>query len=206
VQVITADELAAAIAALESGLVVAVPTDTVYGLAARLSTEGVAALFSLKARSTERAVPVIVGSLEQARAVAADWPESADRLARHFWPGALTLVVPASAVIGGLVGGPGDTVGVRWPRHGVLGALCAALGPLAVTSANRHGVPPATTLNELGTAFPVDAGPALAVDGGLCDGIPSTVVDCTVEPARCLRDGGVPWRDIDAVLSDAGGR
>jgi len=205
VQVITADELAAAIAALESGLVVAVPTDTVYGLAARLSTEGVAALFSLKARSTERAVPVIVGSLEQARAVAADWPESADRLARHFWPGALTLVVPASAVIGGLVGGPGDTVGVRWPRHGVLGALCAALGPLAVTSANRHGAPPATTIDELVAAFGSGGGPALALDGGRCDGAPSTVVDCTVDPARSLRDGGVPWSEIDVVLSGVAG-
>lgn len=205
-RVIAEDELAAAIAVLKVGQVVAVPTDTVYGLAARLSADGVAALFALKARSSELAVPVIVGSIVQARGVAAEWPPSADLLARHFWPGALTLVVPAPRAIGALVGGPGDTVGVRWPGHGVLGALCGALGPLAVTSANRHGAPPATTIDELRAAFPLDGGPALAVDGGRCDGVPSTVVDCTAEPARCLRDGGVPWRDIDAVLSGAGGR
>jgi len=198
-RVIGEDELATAIAALEAGDVVAVPTDTVYGLAARLTPDGVESVFALKGRPSELALPVLVASVEQAVAVASAWPSTADALARCFWPGALTLIVPAPHGIGSLVGGPGDSVGLRWPRHGVLNALCAALGPLAVTSANRHGAPPATSADELVRFFGAN-GPAIVIDGGCCDGVPSTVADCTADPVRCVRDGGVSWADIDAVL------
>ncbi len=114
-------------------------------------------------------------------------------------------MVPAPRAIASLVGSAGDSVGLRWPRHGVLNALCAALGPLAVTSANHHGAPPATSVAQLIAAFALQAGPALAVDGGRCRGAPSTVVDCTADPVRCLRDGGVPWADVLAALSDIDG-
>jgi len=205
VRVIGGDQLAIAVAALGAGEVVAVPTDTVYGLAVRLTADGVASLFALKGRPAELALPVLVGSIDQAAGIAAAWPASADALARRFWPGALTLVVPAPPAVGALVGGSGDSVGVRWPRHRMLDGLFAALGPLAVTSANRHGAPPATTIDELVAAFGSGGGPALALDGGRCDGAPSTVVDCTVDPARSLRDGGVPWSEIDVVLSGVAG-
>jgi L-threonylcarbamoyladenylate synthase len=209
VRVIGEDELSVAIAALAAGAVIAVPTDTVYGLAACLTPAGVESLFTLKGRPAELALPVIVGSIEEARTIASAWPKSAEALAGRFWPGALTLVVPAPPAIASLVGGAGDSVGLRWPGHRVLKALCAALGPLAVTSANRHGAPPATSVHELVASFASPPAPVLAVDGGLCGGAASTVVDCTTEPARCLRDGGVRWDAIDAVLAgvdgDAGG-
>jgi L-threonylcarbamoyladenylate synthase len=205
VRVIGEDELALAVAALEAGAVIAVPTDTVYGLAARLTPGGVDSLFALKGRPAELALPVIVGSIAQARTVASAWPDAAEVLAEHFWPGALTLVVPAPPAVASLVGGDGDSVGLRWPGHRVLNALCAALGPLAVTSANRHGAPPATSVEDLIASFASPPAPALAVDGGRCGGAPSTVVDCSTEPVRCLRDGGVPWADVGVVLSGVDG-
>jgi L-threonylcarbamoyladenylate synthase len=200
VRVIGEDELAVAVAALQAGEVIAVPTDTVYGLAVLLTPGGVESLFALKGRPAELALPVIVGSIEQARTVASAWPEDAEVLAEQFWPGALTLVVPAPRAIASLVGAD-DSVGLRWPGHRVLNALSAALGPLAVTSANRHGEPPATSVDELVASFASHTGPALAVDGGRCGGVASTVVDCTADPVGCLRDGGVPWDDVLAVLS-----
>jgi L-threonylcarbamoyladenylate synthase len=201
VRVIGEREWQAAVAELAAGGVVAVPTDTVYGLAACLTSVGVESLFSLKARSSELALPVLVGSIDQARAVAASWPACADRLARVFWPGALTVVVPAPPAVGSLVGGSGDSVGLRRPDCAVLDLLCAALGPLALTSANRHGAPAATTIDEVVASFELGAGPVLAIDGGRCDGVPSTVVDCTAEPVRRLRDGAVRWGDIAAVAA-----
>jgi tRNA threonylcarbamoyl adenosine modification protein (Sua5/YciO/YrdC/YwlC family) len=203
VRVIGEGDLALAVSALEAGEVVAVPTDTVYGLAVLLSPAGVESVCAMKGRPVDLALPVVVGSIEQASDVAAAWPSSADALARRFWPGALTLVVAAPPALGALVGGPGDSVGLRWPRHGVLNELCAALGPLAVSSANRHGAPPATDVEDVVRFFGAD-GPAVAVDGGRCDGVPSTVADCTVEPVRRLRDGGVPWGAIEAELSRVG--
>ena len=200
-RVISEDELGLAVAALEAGEVIAVPTDTVYGLAACLTPAGVGSLFALKGRPAEVALPVIIGSIDQARTVASAWPESAETLAGRFWPGALTLVVPAPPAVALLVGGAGDSVGLRWPGHRVLNALCAALGPLAVTSANRHGAPSATSVDELVGSFASPPAPALAVDGGRCGGAASTVVDCTTRPVRCLRDGGVPWADVLAVVS-----
>lgn len=199
-RVIGEGDLALAISALEAGDVVAVPTDTVYGLAVLLSLAGVESVYAMKGRPADLALPVIVGSIEQATDLAAAWPPSADALARRFWPGALTLVVAAPPALGALVGGPGDSVGLRWPRHGVLNELCAALGPLAVTSANRHGAPPAIEVADVVRSFGSD-GPAVAVDGGRCDGVPSTVADCTAEPVRRLRNGGVPWGAIEAELS-----
>jgi L-threonylcarbamoyladenylate synthase len=201
VRVIGETEWQTAVAELAAGGVVAVPTDTVYGLAARLTKSGVESLFSLKARSSELALPVLVGSIDQARSVAASWPASADRLAKAFWPGALTLVVPAPPAVGALVGGTGDSVGLRWPDHALLDALCAALGPLALTSANRHGAPAATTVDEVVASFGLGEGPALAIDGGACDGVPSTVVDCMAAPVRPLRDGAIGWGEIAAVAA-----
>ncbi len=122
------------------------------------------------------------------------------RLASRWWPGPLTIVVARRAGMSWELGGTGDTIGLRCPAHELARALCRAVGPLATTSANRHGQPPLTTAAELVTAF----GPELlVVDGGRCDGVPSTVVDVSAEPVRCLRQGGVPWPDVVAVVSGA---
>jgi len=199
-RVVGAGDREAVLAALDAGLVVAVPTDTVYGLAARVDRpDGLAALFGAKGRPSDLALPVLIGDREQVHLVAAGWPRPAAVLAARFWPGPLTLVVPALGALGPLLGGDGRTVGLRHPAHEDVRALCRVAGPLAVTSANRHGEPPCTTVAETAAAFACGS-VALAVDGGRCDGVPSTVVDCTVSPPACLRGGAVPWDRVVAAL------
>lgn len=176
---------------------VALPTDTVYGLAARIDRpEALAEIFELKGRPAGLAVPVLVGRWRQVRQVAASWPRDASMVAARFWPGPLTVVVPVRPGLGELLGGDGRTVGVRRPRHRLVQSICRAAGPLAVTSANLHGRPPCTTADEVAEAFPG----LLVVDGGVCDKEPSTVVDCTVSPPACLRQGGIPWAWVEAAL------
>ena len=210
--------VAAAAAALEAGGIVAIPTDTVYGLAVRIDRpQALAAVFAAKGRPAGLALPVLVGRWRQVHAVAAEWPRTASMLAARFWPGALTVVVPARPEIGPALGGDGVTVGVRRPAHRFVRALCASAGPLAVTSANRHGEPPCATVEEVLAAFagpgagpgpapPGGGSPAapgalsLVVDGGRCDGLPSTVVDCTRSSPRCLREGAVPWSWVEAAV------
>jgi L-threonylcarbamoyladenylate synthase len=186
-----------ALAALAAGRVVAVPTDTVYGLAARIDRPAaLAEIFALKGRPDDLALPVLVGRWRQVRQVASSWPRDASMVAARFWPGPLTVVVPARPEVGRLLGGDGRTVGLRRPRHRLVQSLCRAAGPLAVTSANPHGAPPCTTAAEVVAAFPgLDV-----VDGGRCDGVPSTVADCTVSPPLCRRQGGVPWSWVEAAL------
>lgn len=192
--------LDAAVDALEEGRVVAIPTDTVYGLGARLDrSEAISAIFAAKARPADLALPVLVGRWRQAKDVAARWPRSASMLGARFWPGALTLVVPVDPALGALLGGDGKSIGLRHPDHRFVRALCRRAGPLAVTSANRHDAPPCTSAAEVRAAF--GAGEVgLVVDGGTCDGVPSTVVDCTATPPRCLREGAIAWPWIEASL------
>jgi L-threonylcarbamoyladenylate synthase len=186
-----------ALAALAAGRVVALPTDTVYGLAARLDRPGaVAEIFELKGRPDGLALPVLVGRWRQVRQVAATWPRDASLVAARFWPGPLTVVVPARPEVGALVGGDGRTVGLRRPRHHLVESLCKSAGPLAVTSANLHGSPPCTDAESVAATFPGIE----VIDGGRCDGVPSTVADCTASPPVCRREGGVPWDRVEAAL------
>jgi L-threonylcarbamoyladenylate synthase len=189
---------------LRDGAVVAVPTDTVYGVAADPFQAGaVERLFALKERPVSVAIPVLVAGPEQVESVAGDLEPAARELADRYWPGALTLVVPRRRGFDVDLGGGSSgrwTVGVRWPDHPVIRALCRAVGPLAVTSANAHGRPPATSAKEVLAAFEAPlAGPppavrlAAVVDGGVCDGLPSTVVECRGPASRCLREGALPW-------------
>ncbi|HEV3266378.1 MAG TPA: L-threonylcarbamoyladenylate synthase [Acidimicrobiales bacterium] len=182
---------------LAAGVVVAIPTDTVYGLAVDPMQPGaVGQIFALKRRPSEVALPVLVGGWSQVEAVAGELEPAARQLADRFWPGPLTLVVPRASDFGADLGGPpgaSGTVGVRWPDHPVVRILCAAIGPLAVTSANRHGQPPATLAQEVISVFSTDDRLAAVVDAGVCDGVPSTVVECRGEDAWCLRKGGIPW-------------
>jgi len=202
-RVVAASELGAlrsAAEALADGAVVAVPTDTVYGLAVDPSQpDAVARLFELKGRPGDVPLPVLVSGAEQVAMVAGRLESAAQHLAEHCWPGPLTLVVPRRRGFTVDLGGPGaarNTVGVRWPDHPVTVALCDLLGPLAVTSANLHGAPPATTAVEVVGVFSGSDQPALVLDGGTCDGIPSTVVECRGPASRCLREGALPWADL----------
>jgi L-threonylcarbamoyladenylate synthase len=198
--IVSSESLALAAAALREGGVVAVPTDTVYGLAADPSQpRAIERLFALKERPTEVALPVLVDGRQQLSAVCGPLGRAAEHLAGRFWPGPLTLVVPRRRSFTADLGGPPSarqTVGVRWPDHPVAQALCRQLGPLAVTSANRHGAPPATRAHQVAEIFAGEAGLAVILDGGVCEGTPSTVVECRGPALRCLREGSIAWSDL----------
>jgi tRNA threonylcarbamoyl adenosine modification protein (Sua5/YciO/YrdC/YwlC family) len=200
--------VAEAAEALRAGSVVALPTDTVYGLAVDpWQPEAVARLFSLKERPPDVALPVVIGGLDQAGPLTGRLTGSARRLADQYWPGPLTLVVPRAEGFDADLGGPPTarrTVGVRWPDHPLIQALCRELGPLALTSANRHGAPPATTALDVMAAFPGPGDLDVILDGGVCDGVPSTVVECRGTVTRCLREGAIPWTSLSD--SDPDGR
>ncbi len=184
-----------AVRALASAGVIGLPTDTVYGLAVDPFSIGAAdRLFLLKRRPREVDLPVLVADEGQALDLATAVPRSARRLMATFWPGALTLVLPRRSDLRADLGTDESSVGVRCPAHPVPLALCRAQGPIATTSANLHGEPALTTAPEVDTVF----GAALAVvlDGGPCAGAPSTVVDCTGEAPRLLREGRIPWADV----------
>ena len=187
--------------ALASGLVVAIPTDTVYGLAVDPHRPGaVDRLFALKARPRDVRLPVLVAGEEQLLQVAAAVPDLARRLIAVFWPGALTLVLPRRPGSLAELGTGQGTVGLRCPAHPVPLALCRGAGPLATTSANLHGQEPITTADGVRAAFP--EGVAVVLDGGTCAGLPSTVVDCTKPQPELVRPGRIPW---DEVVAAAGG-
>jgi L-threonylcarbamoyladenylate synthase len=197
-----------AIRVLRAGGVIAVPTDTVYGIAVALDTPGgIERLFAAKQRPPDKAIALLLGDAEQAAAIGELTP-AAQALARAFWPGGLTLVVPRRADVplpaaltgGALAPGAIPTVGLRVPNHDAPRALARALGPLPTTSANRSGEP------ELRDADAIDAelGGALELilDGGPATGGPaSTVVDCTGPEPIIRRAGAIPEAEIDAVLS-----
>jgi L-threonylcarbamoyladenylate synthase len=166
----------AVVAALRAGEAVGLPTDTVYGLVAML--DAAPRLFELKQRPADVDLPVLCADREQAQSLAAEpLPELAAE-----WPGALTLVVRRAPSLAAHLGVHADTVGLRVPDHPVARALARIVGPLASTSANLHGRPPATTAAEVQAVFDV-----VVVDGGVCNGTPSRVVDCTGPEPRVLR-------------------
>ena len=182
------DEVAAA---LRDVAVVLLPTDTVYGLAVATSAAGaVDQLFALKGRERDVPIAVLVADAAQAWSLAASpVPAAARQFAARWWPGPLTLVVARAAEWDVDLGGSGGTVGVRCPDHALVRELCRTVGPLATTSANRHGQPTPPTAAEAAAAV---GHTGLVVDGGTLGGAPSTVVDCTVSPPRVVREGAVP--------------
>lgn len=195
---------AAAVSALARGEVVAVPTDTVYGLAVDPRRDGATRrLFALKGRPEMVPLPVLVADRMVAERLGVlDGP--ALLLAERFWPGALTIVVPRRPAAAGFeLGGDPATIGLRCPDHAVVSRLLRASGPLAVSSANRHGGPPCRSAAEVLAAF---AGAVRVLDGGEADGEPSTVVALGPEGVSCLRGGAIPFADIEGVLGgdDAG--
>lgn len=193
------DAVAAAASALREGDIVGIPTDTVYGLAADPWHSGAAdRLFLLKGRPRTVELPVLVASEEQALELATCVPDSARRLMERFWPGALTIVLPRRPEVAADLGEDDATIGVRCPGHPVPRALCQLAGPVATTSANRHGEPPLTNAQSLASALP---GVALVLDAGPCDGEPSTVIDSTGEIPKLLRAGAIAWDAIVAVAS-----
>jgi L-threonylcarbamoyladenylate synthase len=191
-----------AIAALERGEIVALPTDTVYGIAVSPKLpDGLQRLFAAKARPPDRSIARLVADREQAMSLAV-FGAAAAALADAFWPGGLTLVLPCGDRARELVGGA-PTIGLRVPAHAAPRALARAVGALPTTSANRSGQPEAGNAQEivdqLGDAvgLVLDAGPATG-------GPPSSVVDVTGASVRILRSGAVREEEIDRALRDAG--
>jgi tRNA threonylcarbamoyl adenosine modification protein (Sua5/YciO/YrdC/YwlC family) len=182
--------------ALEQGQVVGVPTDTVYGLAARPDRpDAIRRIFELKGRPLDRPLPVL-GADRRSLGSVALFNAVADELARRFWPGPLTLVLTrAPGFDHDLGGGAQDTVAVRVPAHPQTRWLLAAAGPLAVTSANRSGEPPEVTAEGTQRLFDVPV-----IDGGKAAGEPSTIVDLTGEP-RVLRIGALDPAEFGLRLS-----
>jgi L-threonylcarbamoyladenylate synthase len=177
---------------------VAIPTDTVYGLAVDPRRPGATdSLFAVKNRPPAIDLPVLVAGIEEAEELAGPdgMPPAARRLAERFWPGPLTIVVARRAGIAWALGGDGRTIGLRCPAHATARYLCARVGALATTSANRHGAPPLTSTAALAGEFGDSV--AVIVEGGVCDGAPSTVVDATGTVLRCVRVGAVPWRAVE---------
>jgi L-threonylcarbamoyladenylate synthase len=192
----------AAAAALRRGAPVVLPTDTVYGVAVLASTpDAIQALFELKGRSSEHPLAVLVDGPDMARELILAPITAAQRLMARFWPGPVTLVFHRREELSHLgLGGDGSTIGVRCPDHPLVRELARRLGPIVTTSANRHGEP--TPVTAAGAAAAL-VGPSVAViDGGVLDGPPSTVVDCTTDPPHVLREGVV---SASLVLSVAEG-
>lgn len=186
---------------IRNGGIVAYPTDTVYGLGANVFLpEALDKVMDAKQRPDEKSLPVLIGECSHLRELVVSVPPSAEALIDAFWPGALTVVLTKQPGLSPLLGE--TTLAVRQPNHTAIQALLAAAGfPITGTSANLSGRPPATTAQEaedqLGGA--VD----LILDGGPAPGsTPSTVIDCTVQPARILREGAITRCALAAVLGD----
>ncbi len=177
--------------ALRAGQVVLVPTDTVYGVAVDPTVPGATQrLFDLKGRGREVPIAVLVADADQAWALAATpVPPAARALADRHWPGALTIVFGRAADWDADLGDDRATVGLRCPDHDGTRALCRAVGPLATSSANRHGLPTPAGFADIVALF--GDGLTVAIDGGELSGLASTVVDCTVYPPRIIREGAV---------------
>ena len=193
--------ITAAAGLLRQGDVVAIPTETVYGLAANALDEGaVAKIFEVKGRPSDNPLIVHIAEVDALKDLTSRLPDTVIELARRFWPGPLTMVLPSSEKVPSLTRAGLDSVGIRLPAHPVARQLIAAAGvPLAAPSANLSGKPSPTSaahcLEDLAGRVP------MIIDGGPCDvGVESTVVSLTDGTPRILRPGAVTPEQIEAAV------
>jgi L-threonylcarbamoyladenylate synthase len=190
-----------ALETLRSGNLVAFPTDTVYGLAADpFNISAIIKLFESKGREYNKAIAILVGSMEQVDLIAENFTENARKLTAKFWPGGLTVIVPKRKDIPDLLSS-NQSIGIRMPDHVVALKLLQQFGPLATTSANISGGPnshnAADVLQQLNNRIP------LVLDGGDCPGgTPSTVVDCTIEQLHIMRFGPITEEQMEAAIAE----
>jgi L-threonylcarbamoyladenylate synthase len=197
----SAAEIEHAARLLREGRLVAFPTETVYGLGANaLDADAVARIYAAKRRPATSPLIVHVASIEMALTVVSAWPETAALLAKKFWPGPLTLVLPKAAAIPLIVTAGLSTVGLRMPSHPVALALIRAAGvPLAAPSANRFTELSPTTAEHVRRSLGKDVDCIL--DGGPCDvGIESTVLSLVEERPVLLRPGGISRADLESTV------
>ncbi|MCG7422190.1 MULTISPECIES: L-threonylcarbamoyladenylate synthase [Micrococcus] len=181
---------------------VVLPTDTVYGIGAdAFSPTAVAVLLAAKGRGRTMPPPVLISDRSVMAGLAYDVPEAAEELAERFWPGALTLILRSQPTLTWDLGETRGTVALRVPDDAVTRELLYAVGPMAVSSANRTGMPAATTAR--GAEEMLGESVALYLDGGeRATQEPSTIVDCTVTPFRVARQGAVSLEALRAVVPD----
>ena len=194
------EALTMAVEALQAGGLVVLQTDTVYGVGCLLKAPAIDRIFAAKRRTPEKAIPVLLASIDDAPYVVADFPEPARRLAEAFWPGPLTLTLPKRPDLPpNLTTLP--TVGVRVPNHDATRAIIAAAGgALAVTSANRSDQPPACTI-QAAIRYLSDAVTLYLDDGTCVGGVPSTVVTFEGGEPVILRQGPISEEELRAHLA-----
>jgi L-threonylcarbamoyladenylate synthase len=175
--------------------VIAFPTDTVYGIAClAFNSDAIERIFSIKGRDSNKALPILIGNLEQLGLIAMPINEKAQKLAKEFWPGALTIIVMRKPTLPENLS-PFPTVGIRMPKHIWLIKLMEKVGPLATTSANLSGQIEARNSMEVAEALSnkID----LIIDGGQSPlTLPSTVVDCSGAEIKILREGPITSEEI----------
>jgi L-threonylcarbamoyladenylate synthase len=198
-----------AVAAIARGGLVAIPTETVYGLAADASNpEAVRRIFEVKGRPAGHPLIVHLADVAQLDDWAIDVPASARTLVTLAWPGPLTVLLPRSELVLDEVTGGRSSVGLRVPAHPLTLELISRTHPLAAPSANRFGSVSPTTAAHVFTDLGDRLNPDLDVilDGGACPiGVESTIVDCCVDPPQILRAGGVPPEQVEALIGDVAG-
>lgn len=198
-EIVPASEISRAIEVIASGGIVAFPTDTVYGLGAlALDNAAIESIYTAKDRPLEKAIPILIGDLSDLDKVGFDIPDMALRFASRFWPGPLTCVVPKQPTLPSAVSAT-STVAVRIPNHPDALALLRAAGPMAVTSANISGAQSPTTAQEVYDQL--HGRIPLILDGGKTPGgVPSTLVDCTGESPKILREGPITMENLISAL------
>jgi len=194
--------IAAAAAAARRGDLVVLPTDTLYGLGCdAFKKHAVAALFRAKGRGRDMPLVVMVGARKTFDGLAHRLPKPARALADAFWPGALTLIVEHGKSLDWDLGETNGTVAVRMPLHPVALEVLREVGPMAVSSANKTGQPPAVTVTEAKEQLGYAA--RVYLDGGPCPAaVPSTIVDLTGEVPTVLRAGALPVEALRAVVPE----
>lgn len=195
-----AEGIAAAQNALSRGETVVLPTDTVYGIGAdAFSPQAVAVLLAAKGRSRAMPPPVLIARPEVMDALAIDVPEQARALAHAFWPGPMTLILQAQPSLRWDLGETHGTVALRMPADELALDLLSATGPLAVSSANRTGMPAATNVTEARSMLAESV--AVYLDAGeRASSAASTIIDATLSPPRVVRSGALPLAEVQAVV------
>lgn len=191
-----------AVNAVNRGALIVLPTDTVYGIGAdAFSASAVAGLLAAKGRSRQSPPPVLVPDHRTLTALTFETPEAVAQLTEKFWPGALTIICQAQPALTWDLGETQGTVAVRMPNHPAALALLRRTGPLAVSSANLTGAPPAKTAAEAQAQLTDSV--AVYLDGGEAPGgVPSTIVDATSAELKVLRTGAITFEELQEVVPD----
>jgi len=193
------ESISSALSLFRDGDIVAFPTDTVYGLGTDpFQASGIIKLFEAKGRDSNKAIAILIGSVEQAQLVTDHMTDLAIRLCEVFWPGGLTVIVPRKNNLPELISNT-DRIGIRMPNHPLALEMLKTFGPLATTSANLSGKPDAVTARDVYDQL--NGRVPLILDGGKCrGGVPSTVIDCSGSEPIILREGPVTSEQIFKVL------